>query len=437
MRQLERASTMPTIIHDADTDVLEGTGVDTSEVPSSPQSAPLAQPPVADVESWPDVPAVEQGCEPPALSAEGDAETHAEVDEDGNDERRREEVASGLHYPGRHLPPKPPAPPPAISDPPGGAPKVAPCIAQLEEMLNEQNPLKTMKEFLNMESQRPIIFESPDEAAGTGPEPQPVATPKPSGTDDPQFQRESQSSDPDPADNDGSATSRLCFETIDKLCSQDQEFSLEEREAMMQGCLSALLTEFDLHQDGTTALVDMLHDADAESYLKCAKQWITRGLFVSVGVLDSTAMYIWNQVMIVRPCFIHDLGLCDTDDIATLDAALAAYINYLQLNAEVRRSNWNEHHRNLKRVAILDRLNNSAQNSLKLYLGIMKDLRRAKSKRDAEDSRRQPSSPVRSHRPAPTTGRTVAGQRILREYRDANSAERLSPSSGEDVEVQS
>jgi len=428
---------MDAIAYDTYQDAPSQTGVDGTEIPSAPEPAPSVETPSVDVESPPDTPEAEQGCEPPALSIEDDAETHAEVDEAGDDVGRPEEEASGLHYPAKRQPPKLPAMPLVISDPPDDAPKGESIVSDIKDMLNEEDPLKTMVRFQKMAFENSFSFDSPDEAAGTTPEPWSVTSSNRRGPDESPRRDEPQDVASDPTDRDGSATSRLCFETIDKLRSQDQEFSPEEREAMMQGCLSALLTEFDLHQEGTTALVDMLHDADTESYLKCAKQWIRRGQFVSVGVLDSTAMYIWNQVMIVRPCFIHDLGLCDTDDIATLDAALAAYINYLQLNAEVRRSNWNEHHRNLKRVAILDRLNNSAQNSLKIYLGIMKDLRSAKSKRDAEDSGRQPSSPVRPHRPAPTTGRTVTGQRILREYRDANSAGRLSPSSGEDVEVQS
>ncbi|MBT3202569.1 MAG: hypothetical protein HN350_21935 [Phycisphaerales bacterium] len=213
--------------------------------------------------------------------------------------------------------------------------------------------------------------------------------------------------------------------------------SAEERQAMMESCLMALLTEFSLHQEGTMALVDMLHDADSESYVKTVKPWVKRGLFVGTGGLDSTVRYAWNKVAIVRPCLIDDLGLQDTDDLVMLDSALAAYLQYLQLTAEVKRSNWGEYNRDLKRVAQLAQINSAAQSSLKIYLGIMKDLRFNKARKEAEQAERQRQRSDRPCRPARTVEKSVAGGKILSEFEDANSTGRSPVSSEGETEVQS
>jgi len=206
---------------------------------------------------------------------------------------------------------------------------------------------------------------------------------------------------------------------------------------MMENCLAALLTEFALHQDGTMALVDMLHDADSELYAKCAKPWVKRGLFVGTGGLDSTPRYAWNKIMIVRPCLIDDLGLHDTDEIVMFDLALAEYLQYLQLTAEVKRSNWGEFNRDPKRVVQLARVHSAAQNSLKLYVRMMKDLRHAKSQKDAEESSQQRDRRSRSRRQMPSAGGTAGGKKILSEFEMANLAGESSSSAAGEREVQS
>jgi hypothetical protein len=448
---------MPNIIDETSRDVLEQAGVDGNETPLAPEPAPSVEPTFADGESLPDAAGVEQGREPAASPVGGDAETNIDANEVTDGVSQPEEAPSEVQRRANPQTPEPTAQPPEASDLPEDTPQVDPDTSQLEDELDEDLMMKLTVGFQQIAPEEPFPLDPAETGAekdseecpapksnrprvnSAGINPKERFAPKLNRTpvNGPRPRSESKKKAPEPTENDGSQTSKLCFDTIKKLGGQEQELSLEEREAMVQGCLNALLNEFHLHQEGTVVLVGMLYEADAEVYSKCVKPWIRRGLLVGAGVLDSTARSILNRISIARPCFIEDLGLCDSDDIAMLDAALAAYVQYLHLNIAVRRSNWNEPFCSIQRRGILARLNSSSEKSLQLYMATMKEFRNKKSKKDSEDSGRQRNSPNRSCRPAQAVERSADGGEILSEYEKANSAERLSSSSAKKTEVQS
>ncbi len=421
--------------------VLEQIDVAESEIPSIPESEPLAEVSLADNEFLPDAEEAEQGSEPSASPDGDDVGTHVDADEVGDEAVLSEETeAEFQRIKKRWL--RRPAVQSSEADPSDDAPKISPEMARFNDVMDEQDPLEVIKKYQKMEDEGAWPCDADDDAPATNSEPRSAPKPEPRfdpqpASDGPRGQGESPDPAPEPGENDGSETYVRCVDTINKLYNPDRQLPVAEREEMMRCSLAALLKEFNLHHDGTMALVDMLYDVDAELYAKCAKGWVKRGLFVSAGSLDPVARYAWNKITIVRPCLIGDLGLTDTADIAMLDVGLGAYIQYLELTADIRRLNWDEASRNIEQVAARAQVNSAAQSSLKIYLGIMKEFSRNKAKKDAEDSGRQRNAPRRSRHPRRTVEKSVAGEQILSEYQEANSGDRLSQSSMEDAEVQS
>ena len=421
-----------TMIMDKPTlDMFEQNGVYASEAPPSPAVIALMEGLFAEVLAGAD-----QRRESSALSVGGVVETDLEADEVCDRAGQSEETEPGSQRrDGSGL--RKSTVRPSASDSPGETPRVTSGCSPLENALDEDDPTGLAVQLADREPEVLLHGDSFESEPGTDPETSSESESNRTPSDGRRRQSEAREIGPEPAESDGSATYRLCAETINKLNGPEQKLPVEERQAMMVGCLDALLTEFDLNQEVMMTLVDMLHHGDAESYLKYARAWVRRGLFVSAGSLDPVTRYAWNKVTIVRPCLIDDLGLTDTDDIAMLDVGLGAYIQYLELATDIRQLNWNEPNRNMKQVAVRAQVSSAAQSSLKIYLGIMKDFRRNKAKKDAEDSGGQRSRPDRSHRSARTVEKSVVGEKILSEYEEANSAGRSSPGSVEEMEVQS
>ena len=262
---------MPTMTKDPSLDVLERIEVVEGEIPSALKPAPSVEPPPADVDSVTDAAEIEQERELQASSPGVDAAARVEADdraecagqpgEAGSDSQRPDSSWSKRSIAGQ-----------SASDPPDGGPKAEPGVSKLQDMLDEEDPMATMAAFETMESEEPFVFEAPGDAAGADPAPKSKPKSKPrsksrSTRSKPKTQSgaapeskrpasggsrsqgESEAKTPDPAENDGSATYKLCAETINTLNNPECKLPTEEREAMTQSCLAVLLTEFALHED--------------------------------------------------------------------------------------------------------------------------------------------------------------------------------------------
>jgi hypothetical protein len=426
------------IVEDERRDVLERTGVEGSEISPALKPAPRVEPSPADVDSVTDAADVEHGREPPTSPDGGDAGIRVDADVVEGAGQSKETEFESQDF-GRHWEQKLKARQSA-SDSSGDTPQVAPEVARLEKMLNEQDPEKIIGGYQEVEPYVPLCLDSFEDAPEKDSTARPDPESRPCAPEKSVHQRESQDKATEPTDDDGSKTDKLCEETIKKLGGKDQDLSVEARDAAMRCCLEALLTEVELHHEVTMELADRLYDVDREAYGKCIKPLIKGGSFMSVGTLAYEARFVWNELVLARPCVMDDLGISDADEIALFDAALGAYVQYLQLTTEVRRSNWNEPDRNLKRLKMLAQVNGAAESCLKTYLGVMKDLRLnmvRKEAKAAEEAERQRQRPDRSRRPARTVEKSVAGKKILNEYEDANSAGRSPVNPAGESEVQS